>query len=281
MSKEIGPDPRRVNPKALVEQTNYKPAPWGESRSLFMDLMHFEKSWDPIKHVLRPGGIRMQIWNRPCVDFDTGAFYTVTLADYLSTFAEGATTKVQLEKKHLEHQAIQRAVASSNGGIQLVDYGHQFLIQLGNAERMKKDTFSLLKEDEKIWREAEENRCAVYDLRRRNHTANFDGDNAGHMALRVEIDGIKLRKLLRGESFVDRHNRSMGKSLNSGDLLLGFYDKNSKKAEILKTCVVLPRWIGECMRETYLRWLIEGQPSLVRNYPAPDVWHDPGTPIPT
>ncbi len=282
-------DPRSfasVTPHVL-EQVHYAPPPIGKRKSLIIDLapMHFH--WDKPAQPA-PNGIRMQIWNTPATDRKTGEFMRVPLRDFLMTFAEGVEEKEKLSKRHLRKEKISDAAnleKKPDRGLTLVEYQHQFLIQTHRGEILQGDAIDLVRENELVWKAAKTGTCKVYDLRERDHTVDFESKKNGvAQDIRLDVDGERLRRLLRKDirKFEDKQNRTHGWRLNTGNLLLGFLKDAEDEFEF---AIVLPRWIAECMRETYLQALIEILPGWRANFPTPDEWHrDPyvtPTPIPS
>ena len=272
------PDPRKVSANAdLLNQVNFAPTPLGKRKSLIVDLQPFKKSWSS-PPIPAPGGIRLQIWNMPMVDKD-GRLMKVPLGDYLMAYAEGVEEKAALTPRHLAHTAIAEA---SKEGVLMVEFQHQYFIQTHRGEILDPDQLSILRENELVWRASTAGTCTVYNLAERDHDDDFESKRSGvKQDRRFEVDGINVRRLLRkaNRSFDDRQNRTQGWRLNSGNILIGFLHESEDRFEF---ALLLPPWIVECMRETYLQTILKILPGWVEEYPAPDEWvQDPGaTPIP-
>ncbi|MCC7357800.1 hypothetical protein IT408_04865 [Candidatus Uhrbacteria bacterium] len=265
----IPADPRKsAANKDLLQQVTYAKRPIGRERSLLLDMCSFNKDWSE-PAVPPPGGIRMQIWNRPILSKD-GAFMKVPLGDYLETYAEGVRRKDELKPAHMNLASISEAVSS---GVKLVEYQHQFFIQVHKGEILTSDQLTRIRdENEYVWKAATEGDCKVYDLTRRDHTIDFDSKKSTlQQCHRFEIDGLGFRKFLREQcsSHHDERNRTITWWLSDGNLLIAYQKDDEDK---VVNGLIIPRWIAECMRETYLQALIQILPGWINNYPAPDIW---------
>ncbi|GEM_PF-3307437 len=273
-------DPRKKNPDYLLKQICYAAPPIGRKKTWMFDLGRFEKNWDypPVAPV---PGIRFQITNIPSIDKQTGTLSTVPITDYFQAFAEGAKNKRDLSPHHLKHEGVRRAMQN---GLALVEFQHLIRISFLASELLTNEVahrHAAIEGIEEIFSGLIENTCKVYDLTSRTSKTQMafgevkDGeDPIGTM----EIDGQYFRKIIRGDRegiIDDSHTKksddiTFGRMSADGQSLMVAKAKKSTREP--HTVLILPSWVADNIRETYLKILISAVPGIIQLYPAPDLW---------